>query len=60
MSRKAKNQVTVCLKNAQAYLKVAHDLLTMKIYPEWDVIEKAVKKAEEYVTKIINKAEESK
>lgn len=56
----ANNQVFIYLKNAQTYLKDAHDLCSVKSCPEWDAIEKAVKKAEEYVTKIICKFEESK
>jgi len=55
----ANNQVTIYLKNAQTYLKEAHDLCPVKSFPEWETIEKAVIKAEEHVTKIINKFEES-
>ena len=55
----ANNQVVIYLKNAQTYLKEAHDLCAVKICPEWDAIEKTVKKAEEYVTKILNTVEES-
>lgn len=53
------NQVSIYLKNAQTNLREAHDLCPVKICPEWDSIEKAVKKAEEHVTKIINKFEKS-
>jgi len=56
----AENQVAIYLKNAQTYLKEAHDLCAVKICPEWDAIEKDVKKAEEFVTKIISNIEESK
>ncbi|MBN2245691.1 MAG: hypothetical protein JW755_07585 [Candidatus Aminicenantes bacterium] len=53
-----KNPVTTCLKNTQTYYGKAKDLWAGKIYPERDAIEKAGKKAEEYVTKIISKFEE--
>lgn len=54
----ANNQVFIYLKNAQIYLREAHDLCAVKICPEWETIEKAVKKAEVYVTKILNTVEE--
>ena len=53
----AKNQVSIYLKDAQTYLREAHDLCAAKIDPEWEAIEKDVKKAEDFVTKIIKKAE---
>jgi len=40
----ANNQVYIYLKNAQAYLREAHDLCPVKSCLEWETIEKSFKR----------------